>query len=63
MSDIEKKILNELILRVQQLEQRVADLENGEFGTGIYLDGCTEADADYISGKNNTDKENRKEGD
>ncbi len=62
MSDIEKK-LNELILRVQQLEQRVADLENGEFGTGIYLDGCTEADADYISGKNNINKENKKEGD
>ena len=62
MSDIEKK-LNELILRVQQLEQRVDDLEKGEFGTGIYLDGCTEADADYISGKNNTNKENRKEGD
>ena len=61
MSDFEKK-LNELILRVQQLEQRVADLENGEFGTGIYLDGCTEADADYISGKNNTNKEKRKEG-
>lgn len=63
MSDIEKKILNELILRVQQLEQRVADLENGEFGTGIYLDGCTEADANYISRKDNTNKENRKEGD
>lgn len=62
MSDIEKK-LNELVLRVQQLEQRVADLENGEFGTGIYLDGCTEADADYISGKNDTNKENKKEGD
>ena len=62
MSDFEKK-LNELILRVQQLEQRVADLENGEFGTGIYLDGCTEADADYISGKNNTNKENRNDGD
>ena len=35
MSDFEKK-LNELMLRVQQLEQRVADVENGEFGTGIY---------------------------
>ena len=47
MKDVEK-MLTELMLRVQQLEQRVTDLENGEFGTGVYLDGCTEADADYI---------------
>ena len=58
MSDIEKK-MNELILKVQQLEQRVADLENGEFGTGIYLDGCTKADAEYISGKYDNIKEGR----
>ena len=61
MSDIEKK-MNELILKVQQLEQRVADLENGEFGTGIYLDGCTRADAEYISGKYDNIKEIKKEG-
>ena len=61
MSDIEKK-MNELILKVQQLEQRVADLEKGEFGTGIYLDGCTEADAEYISGKYDNIKEIKKEG-
>lgn len=61
MSDIEKK-MNELILKVQQLEQRVADLENGEFGTGIYLDGCTKADAEYISGKYENIKEIKKEG-
>ena len=61
MSDFEKK-LNELILRVQQLEQRVDDLEKGEFGTGIYLDGCTEADAAYISGKSNNNREIKKEG-
>ena len=61
MNDVEK-ILQELILRVQQLEQRVADLEKGEFGTGIYLDGCTEADAAYISGKSNNNRENKKEG-
>lgn len=61
MSDIEKK-MNELMLKVQQLEQRVADLENGEFGTGIYLDGCTKADAEYISGKYDNIKEIKKEG-
>ena len=61
MSDIEKK-MNELILKVQQLEQRVADLENGEFGTGIYLDGCTKADAEYISGKYENIKKIKKEG-
>jgi hypothetical protein len=59
MSDMEKKV-NELILQVQQLEQRVADLENGEFGTGVYLDGCTEADAEYIKSKK--DKKDEKEG-
>ena len=61
MRDIEKK-MNELILKVPQLEQRVADLENGEFGTGIYLDGCTKADAEYISGKYDNIKEIKKEG-
>lgn len=50
MSDVEIK-LTELTLKIQELEQRVTDLENGEFGTGVYLDGCTEADAEYISGK------------
>ena len=61
MSDIEKK-MNELILKVQQIEQRVADLENGEFGTGIYLDGCTKAYFEYISGKYDNIKEIKKEG-
>ncbi len=50
MTDVEKK-LTELTLKIQELEQRITDLENGEFGTGVYLDGCTEADAEYISGK------------
>ena len=40
--------LQEMTLFVQSLEQRVADLENGEFGSGIYLEGCSEADKDYI---------------
>lgn len=59
MNNVEK-IVQELILQVQQLEQRVADLENGEFGTGVYLDGCTEADAEYIKAKK--DKKDEKEG-
>lgn len=50
MADVEKK-LTELILKVQELETRITALENGEFGTGVYLDGCTDADAEYISGK------------
>lgn len=41
--------LQNLILQVQSLETRVEDLEKGEFGTGVYLDGCTEADKEYIS--------------
>lgn len=60
MTESEKQTLNELILKVQQLEQRVADLENGEFGTGIYLDGCTEADAEYIIKKSETEKKEGK---
>lgn len=43
--------LTELLLKIQLLETRVEKLEKGEFGTGVYLDGCTEADAEYISGK------------
>jgi len=50
MTDVETKLI-ELTLKIQELEQRITDLENGEFGTGVYLDGCTEADAEYISGK------------
>lgn len=46
-----KKEIRELILKIQELEQRIVDLENGEFGTGVYLEGCTEANAEYISGK------------
>lgn len=42
--------IRELKLRVQELEDRVKKLEDGEFGTGIYLDGCTEADKAYITG-------------
>lgn len=45
-----QKIFNELKLQLQLLEQRVTDLEQGSFGTGIYLDGCTEQDQEYISG-------------
>ena len=55
IKELEKKI-QELTLFTQSLEARIADLENGEFGTGLYLDGCSEADADYIK------PENKKEG-
>lgn len=43
--------LTELLLKIQLLETRVEKLEKGEFGTGVFLDGCTEADAEYIAGK------------
>lgn len=43
-----KTKINELLLQVQSLEQRVKDLEEGSFGTGVYLDGCTETDMKYI---------------
>lgn len=38
-----------LNLKIQQLEDRLSTLENGEFGTGIYLDGCSEGDKKYIA--------------
>lgn len=46
-----QKIINELRLQLQQVEARVTDLEEGNFGTGIYLDGCSESDAEYIKDK------------
>lgn len=45
------KQLKELILRVQNLEKEIEKLKNGEFGTGVYLDGCSVADVEYITGK------------
>lgn len=44
-----EQTIRELILKLQQLEDRVSSLENGEFGTGIYLDGCSEGDKKYIA--------------
>jgi hypothetical protein len=43
-----EQLVRELTLKLQQVEQRVSDLENGEFGTGIYLEGCSEGDVKYI---------------
>lgn len=45
------KLVKELNLKIQTLEERITNLENGEFGTGVYLSGCTEADAEYIAAK------------
>ena len=36
------KTQSDLTLTIQSLEKRVQDLENGEFGTGLYLDGCND---------------------
>lgn len=46
-----EQMIKELTLKIQMLEQRIVDLEEGNFGTGIYLDGCSEIDAEFISGK------------
>lgn len=43
------KTLDELKLKVQLLESELQELKDGSFGTGIYLDGCSEATKDYIS--------------
>ena len=43
------KTLDELKLKVQLLESELKELKDGSFGTGIYLDGCSEATKDYIS--------------
>lgn len=48
--DLSQKLV-EMTLKIQELEKRISDLENGEFGSGVYLEGCTEADAEYILGK------------
>lgn len=48
--DLEQTV-RELLLKIQQLEERIDKLEKGEFGTGIYLDGCSEATIEYITNK------------
>lgn len=47
MEDLKKEI-TELKLIIQQLEERITNLEKGEFGSGVYLEGCTDADKEYI---------------
>lgn len=44
-----EQTIRELNLKLQQIEDRLSTLENGEFGTGIYLDGCSEGDKKYIA--------------
>lgn len=57
MKDIDEKCkefterLQRIELICQQLEDRVYTLEKGEFGTGIYLDGCSEETKEYINNK------------
>lgn len=50
LEKLEKKV-NELELHIQKLESRFEELKSGNYGTGIYLDGCSEADIEYITGK------------
>lgn len=46
-----KARIDRIELICQELGNRVDKLEKGEYGTGVYLEGCTEADAEYIIGK------------
>lgn len=50
IEELEAKIKT-LELTIQNLEAKVDDMKNGEFGTGIYLGGCSEADVEYITSK------------
>lgn len=46
-----KNRIDHIELICQQLDSRVDKLEKGEYGTGVYLEGCSDADAEYIIGK------------
>ena len=48
MKELEKQIA-ELRLLVQQLEEKITKLEEGELGSGVYVDGCTDATKAYIT--------------
>lgn len=45
---LEEKV-DKLILKINELEKRIHDLETGSLGTGIYLDGAPEYVRDYIN--------------
>lgn len=49
--------IEEQNLKIQQLENEFQKLKDGDFGGGIYLDGCSDADIKYI-----TSKQDKKEG-
>lgn len=40
--------VDKLVLRVNELEKRVHELETGSLGTGVYLDGAPDYVKDYI---------------
>lgn len=50
IEELEKKLIK-LELYVQQLEEKFEEYKNGEYGTGIFLSGCSEADKEYIQKK------------
>ena len=43
--------IEEQNLKIQQLEAELEKFKNGDFGSGIFLDGCSEADIQYITSK------------
>lgn len=50
-----KEMINSILLRLQNIEDRITTLEKGEFGTGIYLDGCADEIKSYLN-EDNKDK-------
>lgn len=40
--------IDKLVLRVNELEKRLEDLEKGSLGTGVYLDGTPDYAKEYI---------------
>ena len=50
IKELEMKIKN-LELYVQQLEKSFEEFKASEYGTGIFLGGCSEADKEYIQMK------------
>lgn len=46
-----EETIAELKATVSQLAQKVEELENGSFGTGVYLDGVSDYNKDFITSK------------
>ena len=47
----------EYLLKFQELEKKVEELESGSLGTGVYLEGCPDFATEYIKSENKKDGE------